>query len=183
MPRRIGCFAILGLVLLVVVAVALVFTARPRLEDDRDRVDERWTALRNPLAQRYDQLAAVLDQLEQAGGGDRDVAKELTRALDRWNDLRSGDDVDAGAEAEASNRLEGLATRLDRTVNGSARLSTVQPLLDALALFTQTVPPADAITAYNDAAERYQRTRESARYAFVARLLGYDARPALVLGR
>jgi hypothetical protein len=180
MPRRIRRFAILGVVLLLVVAIALVFTGRPRLEDDRDRVDDRWAPLRDPLAQRYDQLAVVLDQLEQAGGGDRDVAQELSRALDRWNDLEDSDD--AGAEAEVSNTLEGLATRLGRAVNGSARLSMVQPLLDAVALFTQTVPPADATTAYNDAAERYQHTRESARYAFIARLFGYHSRPALVLG-
>jgi hypothetical protein len=180
MPRRIRRFAILGVVLLLVVAIALVFTGRPRLEDDRDRVDDRWAPLRDPLAQRYAQLAVALDQLEQAGGGDRDVAKELARALDRWNDLQASDDAEA--EAEASNTLEGLAARLGKTVNGSARLSTVQPLLDALVLFTQTAPPTDAITAYNDAAERYQHTRESARYAFVARLLGYDSRPALVLG-
>jgi len=183
MPRRIRRLGLLALVLLVIGAIALVLTARPKLEDEHDRADDRWTRLRAPLAQRYDQLAAVRDQLQQAGAEDRDVTKELTRALNRWADLVESSDADAdtSAEAEAANDLEGLATRVKRTVMGSARLSTVQPLADALAAFTATVPATDDVVAYNEAAESYQRTTESARYEFVARIFGYDAPPALVL--
>jgi hypothetical protein len=183
MSRRVRRLGILALILLLVGAVALVLTGRPRLDDDRSRVDERWMSLREPLGQRYDQLAVVLEQLEQADAGDRDVSRDLDRELTRWEDLRRarGDDVDADVEAAASNRLEALAARASSTVANSVRLSMVAPLVDAVALLGQTLPPADAVTAYNDAAERYQKTRESFRYTLIARILGYDARPALVV--
>ena len=183
MSRRVRRLGILALVLLLVGTVALLLTGRPRLEDDRSRVDERWTPLRVPLDQRYDLLAVVLDQLEAAGADDRDVSRDLGGELARWQDLRRspGDDVDAGAESAASNRLEALAARAASTVKNSARLSTVPALVDAVTVLEQTVPPADAVSAYNAAAERYQKTRESLRYAFVARILGYDTRPAIVV--
>ncbi len=183
MLRRVRRIAIVALVVVVAGTVALVLTGRPRLSDHRDRVDERWTPLRVPLGQRYDQLAVVLAQLEEAGAGERDVSRELTRELQQWERLRRspGDGVDAGAEAAASNTLEGLAARATSVITNSARLSTVQPLVDAVTVLGQTRPPAQAVRAYNDAANRYQRTRESVRYAFVAKLLGYDARPAIVV--
>jgi hypothetical protein len=183
MSRRLRRPLILGVVLLLVGAVALVLTGRPRLEDDRNRVDERWTTLRAPLAQRYDQLAVVRDQLEQAGAGDRDVALDLDRELERWQRLRrsSDDEADAAAEAAASNRLEGLATRATSAVMNSGRLSAVAPLVEAVMALGQTVPPAEAVSAYNDAAERYQKARESLRFTLLARFLSYDARPALVV--
>jgi hypothetical protein len=183
MSRRVRRLAILAFIFLLVGTVALVLTGRPRLDDDRSRVDEHWTPLRVPLGMRYDQLAAVLAQLEAAGAEDRDVSQDLDRELSRWEDLRrsSPDEADAGAEAEASNRLEALAARATSTVTNSARLSTVTPLVDAVTVLGQTLPPADAVNAYNDAAERYQRTRESFRYTLVARLLGFDSRPALVV--
>lgn len=182
MSRRLRRLGILALILLLVGTIALVLTGRARLEDDRTRVDERWTPLRVPLGQRYDQLAAVLAQLQEAGAGDRDVSRELDRQLARWQRLRQSPagDADAEAEAAASNRLEGLAARAASAVSNSPRLSAVAPLVDAVTVLGQTLPPADAVTAYNDAAERYQKTRESFRYTLAARLFGYDALPAIV---
>jgi len=182
MSRRVRRLGLLALILLLLGTVALVVTGRARLEDDRTRVDERWAAVRAPLGARYDQLSVVLEQLEQAGAGGRDVARDLQRELTRWERLlRSrGDNVDAGGEAAASNRLEALAARASSSVTNSASLSTIAPLVDAVSVLGQTLPPVEAVTAYNDAAERYQRTRESLRYTLAARILGYDARPALV---
>lgn len=182
MSRRVRRLGLLALILLLLGTVALVVTGRARLEDDRTRVDERWAAVRAPLGARYDQLSVVLEQLEQAGAGDRDVTRDLQRELTRWERLlRSrGDNVDAGGEAAASNRLEALAARASSSVTNSASLSTIAPLVDAVSVLGQTLPPVEAVTAYNDAAERYQRTRESLRYTLAARILGYDARPALV---
>jgi hypothetical protein len=182
MSRRVRRLGLLALILLLLGTVALVVTGRARLEDDRTRVDERWAAVRTPLGARYDQLSVVLEQLEQAGAGDRDVTRDLQRELTRWERLlRSrGDNVDAGGEAAASNRLEALAARASSSVTNSASLSTIAPLVDAVSVLGQTLPPVEAVTAYNDAAERYQRTRESLRYTLAARILGYDARPALV---
>ncbi|MGQ0802248.1 MAG: hypothetical protein ACT4PI_00060 [Actinomycetota bacterium] len=183
MSRRVRRLGILALVLLLIGTVALVLTGRPRLEDDRSRVDDNWTPLRVPLGMRYDQLVVVLSELDVAGAGKRDVSRELDRELDRWEDLRRSpdDDVDVGAAAAASNRLEALAARAASTVTNSARLSTVPTLVAAVTALGQTLPPADAVRAYNDAAQRYQKTRESLRYTFVARILGYDSRPALVV--
>lgn len=183
MWRRLRRLAILALILLLAGSIALVLTGRARLEDDRTRVDERWTPLRAPLGARYDQLATVLARLGEAGAGDRDVSRDLDRELARWQRLRRSpaDDADAEAEAAASNRLEGLATRAASAVGNSPRLSAVAPLVDAVTVLGQTLPPVEAVTAYNDAAERYQKTRQSFRYTLPARILGYDARPALVV--
>jgi hypothetical protein len=67
MSRRVRRLVILAVVLLLVGTVALVLTGRPRLDDDRSRVDDNWTPLRVPLGMRYDQLAEVLAQLDAAG--------------------------------------------------------------------------------------------------------------------
>jgi hypothetical protein len=183
MSRRVRRLGLLGLIVLLFGTVALVLTGRARLDDDRTRVNERWTPLRAPLGERYDQLAAVLAQLQEAGAGDRDVSRELGRELTRWQRLRRSpaDEADAEAEAAASNRLEGLAARAASAVSNSPRLSAVAPLVDALTVLGQILPPPEAVTAYNDAAARYQKTRESVRYTLAARFLGYDARPALVV--
>lgn len=57
--RRLSYVAVVVLVLLITGAVALMLTARPRLEDRRDDVDRAWAPLREPLAARYEQLAAA----------------------------------------------------------------------------------------------------------------------------
>jgi hypothetical protein len=185
MVRWVPRLAVVVVTLLVAATVALVLASRPKLEDDRDRAAERWTPLRGPLAERYDELDGVLDELRAAGGGERDVARELDRSLRRWNELRdtSNADADTDAEARTANELEGLAGRVRATVAASARLGDAQPLQEALDAFALAAPPETAVSAYNDAARHYQETRESLRYGTVARVLGYDARPALALAR
>ena len=181
MPRWLRRAAIVVVALLVVGAVVVVVTARPQLQDDRDAVDNSWLPLRADLVTRYAALGTVLAELQNAGDGDRDVAADLERQLERWNDLADSDDVDAETEVEAANALEGSAARVQAAVTNSPRLSGVQPLLDALAVFAGTLPPTDAVAAYNDAAEEYQRTREGLRRSLAASLFGFDARPTLVV--
>jgi hypothetical protein len=183
MARWVPRLAVVVVTLLVAATVALVLASRPKLEDDRDRVAERWTPLRGPLAERYDELDGVLDELRAAGGGERDVARELDRSLRRWNGLRDASNADTDAEARTANELEGLAGRVRATVAASARLGDAQPLQEGLDAFALAAPPETAVSAYNDAARDYQETRESLRYGTVARVLGYDARPALALAR
>ncbi|HKA94418.1 MAG TPA: hypothetical protein VKE97_11485, partial [Acidimicrobiia bacterium] len=77
MSRRARPLAVVVLVLLVVGAVALVLTTRPKLEDGRKGVDRAWTPVRGPLAERYNRLGDANAQLAAAGGGDRDVARAL----------------------------------------------------------------------------------------------------------
>src|SRR5947208_10201314 len=119
MARRVRRLAVVVLVLLVVGAIALVLTTRPKLEDARDGVDRAWTPLRGPLSERYAKLAEANTQLAAAGGGDRNVSRALGLRLGRWGELRRAKDGDADAEAEAqtADQLEGLGNRLQATVS------------------------------------------------------------------
>jgi hypothetical protein len=183
MARRIRRLAVVVLVLLVAGAVALVLTARPRLEDRRDDVDRAWTPLRAPLAARYEQLAGLHEQMAAAGAGERAVTRSLQRTLARWERLRRArdGDADADAEAETADELEGLATRLGAVVQSSDRLRAVDPLNQALAAFQGAVPPLPAVQTYNDATEEYEDARTSFLRRPVASVFSYEARPQLLL--
>jgi hypothetical protein len=183
MRRRLRWIVLAVVALLLIAAAAVLVTARPQLQDDRDRVDERWAALREPLTARYAALGTALVELQNAGGGEREVAADLERQLTRWNRLAddSAAAADAGAEVEAANALEGTAARLQAIVTSSARLNGVEPLLAAIQAFATTVPPEADVTAYNDAVEDYQHTRESLRNSLVAQVLDFEARATLVI--
>ena len=183
MSRRARGILVIVVVLLVAAAAALVLTARPRLEADRDRVDDRWAKLRQPLATRYEALVPVLDALRDAGDADRDVARDLSTALDRWQGLAKDPDAeaDAATEVEVANRLEGIAARVRATVAASARLQAVAPLVAALDAFSEAALDPTLVRRYNDAAARYQRSRQGFTRSLVADLLGYDARASLVV--
>jgi hypothetical protein len=183
MARRIRRLAVVVLVLLVAGTVALVLTTRPKLDDGRDEVDGSWTRLRAPLAGRYDQLAAVRAEMTAAGGGERAVTRELGTTLSRWGELRraGNDDADAEAEAEAADRLEGLATRLQAVVSSSDRLRGVEALNQRIAEFQATTPPLlPPVKTYNDAVRDYQDERNGFLRSPVASVLGYDSRPQLL---
>jgi hypothetical protein len=184
MGRRLRLIALLIVAIVVVGVVALVLTSRPKLSDERTEVDEAWTPLRAPLQQRYAALAAVLTALEQVPGDERDVAEELGSELGRWNDLiqQSDDDADAEAEAETANALEDLGERLRVSIASSTTLSGNEALGAALATFQADVPPADAVTTYNDAVEQYEKTRDGSLRRYVASVFGYESRPTLVIG-
>jgi hypothetical protein len=174
-------WVILALVLVAVGgAVALVVVEQPELDHTRRSVDARWKALRPSLDDRYAKLAATLTQLSDAGAGDRSVGRSLDGALAVWTE--SVRRADAGAEADAANQLESGATRLHANIAASPRLSRVGALTGALAAFDDTPPPATLVTAYNDAVQRYQRKRAATLGVPVARVLGFDERPVLVVG-
>jgi hypothetical protein len=183
MARRVRRLAVVVVVLLVIGAVAVVLTIRPKLEDRRSDVDRTWTPLRGPLGERYARLGEANAQLAAAGGGERDVARALGISLGRWGDLRrAGDgDADADAEAQTANQLEGLATRLQALVSSSDRLRASDPLNQAIAAFQGTVPPPPAVTAYNRAVRGYEDERNGLVRRPVASLFGYNSRPQLVL--
>src|SRR5919106_1228510 len=184
MGRRARRIALLLIALAVVIgAVALVVTSRGRLSDDRDRANDRWTALRAPLAERYAQLDRVLAELQAADAGELDATRDLAGELERWQRLQeaSEDDVDTEAEVATANSLEGIAARVARRVGGSPRLSGSEALTAALAAFASAPPPAPAVSAYNDAAEAYQSTREELSYSLAAEVFGYEPLPELFL--
>src|SRR3981081_2299249 len=153
MARRVRRLAVVVLVLLVVGAIALVLTTRPKLEDARNGVDRAWTPLRGPLSERYAKLAAANPELAAAGGGERDVSRALGLRLGRWGELRRAKDGDADADAEAqtADQLEGLATRLQAVVSSSDRLRGSDALAQAIAAFQDAVPPPPAVTTNNRA--------------------------------
>jgi hypothetical protein len=183
MSRRLR-WILLGLIIVLVGgAVALVVLERPKLDDARDTVDARWAPLLaadGPLAVRYQKLEGVLTAFEQAGGAGTAAAKDLHAALLAWNrTLKSGD---AGAQAAAADALEVQATRLRANVSASDRLKTNAALNDALAVFAGTKPPDALIMAYNSSVRAYEDERTGTLQRPVARVLGYDQRPLLVLG-
>ena len=183
MARRVWRLGVVALVLLLVGAIALVLTTRPKLEDRRNDVDRAWTPLRGPLSDRYAKLAEANAQLGAAGGGERDVSRALGLGLARWGQLgRAKDgDADADAEAQTADQLEGLATRLQAVVSSSDRLRASDALNQAIAAFQGTVPPPPAVTAYNSAVRAYEDERDGLLRSPVASVFGYDSRPTLVL--
>jgi hypothetical protein len=184
MLRRLRWILVLLVVVVVAGAVIVVLTTKPGLSDSRDRVDARWLVVRPSLVDRYVALAGVEQALLTAGGPDRAVTKDLRDELARWKSLaaRPKADADPGTEATAANALEALARRARANmVNG--RLSGNAELTAAFQAFdTKTPQPADAVTAYNQAVRAYQRKRSGAVHSAVASILGYDARPELLLG-
>ena len=173
---------ILAVVLLLVVggAIALVVVEKPKLDDARDAVDRRWSALHDPLVTRYEKLDTAQAALVAAGEGDRSVAKDLARGLDAWK--KAVADGDAGSQAEAANNLEAQANRLKANVLNSPRLADVAPLIEALAAFNGTAPPPALIQAYNRSVRAYEDDRNDSLRKPVARIFGYNARPVLVIG-
>jgi hypothetical protein len=185
MSRRVRRLAVVVLVLLVIGAVALVLTTRPKLEDSRKAVDRAWTPVRGPLAERYSRLGEVNAQLAAAGGGERDVARALGLRLARWGELqraRAGD-TDAAAEAATADQLEGLATRLQAVVASSDRLRGADSLNQAIAAFQGTSNPQlqSVVKTYNDSVRHYEDERNGLVRSPVASLFGYDSRPQLLL--
>src|SRR5260370_27389551 len=179
MARRVRRLAVVVLVLLVVGAIALVLTTRPKLEDARGGVDRAWTPLRGPLSERYAKLAEANAQLVAAGGGERDVSRALGLRLGRWGELRRAKDGDADADAEAqtADQLEGLAARLQAVVSSSDRLRGSDTLAQAIAAFQGTVPPPPAVTTYNRPGRDSQGERNRLLLSPVASVVRYDSRP------
>lgn len=181
MTRRVRRAALVIVVLLLAGAAALLFVGRGRLDDARSKVDDTWKPLRTSLAQRYFTLAVVDTAFRDAGAGDRAVARDLARLLDQWGRQQNADEIDADAEAETANRLEGVARRIIAAYNASARLKEKEALVAAIEGFQAATVPTPPLTAYNDAVRDYQETRDSVLWAPTADLFGYDARPALTL--
>jgi hypothetical protein len=182
--RRLRWILLVLVLLLVGAVVAAALLVRPKLMDAEAAVDTAWTPLRAPLAARYTALGGVATALTAAGETDRPVTTELTAELERWNALalRGPKHTDATAEARAADQLEALARRARANVAGSARLAADPAITAAFAAFdTAIVPPKD-IAAYNRAVRKYQDTREGRLESIVANVLGYEARPELVVG-
>jgi hypothetical protein len=182
MSRRTKWFLLALIVVVVGGAIALILVERPKLDDAQSVVDTRWKPLRAPdqLVLRYQKVQGALSAFDAAGGSDRLVSKDLHAALDAWNQsLKNGD---AGSQAEAANTVEAQATRLVANAHGSERLKADPAVVQSLTQFAGTKPDPALVSAYNRAVRAYEDERTGTLQRPVARVLGYDARPLLVLG-
>jgi len=182
MSRRTRWILLALIVVLVGAAVALVVVERPKLDDARTEVDDRWKPLRAPdqLVLRYQTLTGALSAFDAAGGSGRAVSKDLHAALDAWT--RALRDGDAGSQAAAANEVEAQGTRLVANVLGAQRLKLDDALTGAVSKFAVTKPNGALVTAYNGAVRDYEEQRTGTLQQPAARVLGYDARPVLLLG-
>jgi hypothetical protein len=174
-------WVLIALVVLIIGGVvALGVVERPKLDDARTAVDTAWTPLQAPLHARYAKLDAALGAFSDAGAGNRAVAKDLRAALARWDSaVKSGN---PGSQATAADQLEAQGTRLRANVLGSVRLKGVTAVTDAITAYDGSVPSAALVSAYNQRVRHYEKDRTSAPGTPVARVLGYQQRPVLVLG-
>jgi hypothetical protein len=184
MARRARWLVLAVVVLVGVGAAAAWFTVRPDLDTARDRVDATWTPLRAPLDARYEALDGVAKALTTAGAGDRAVTVDLDAALARWNKLAllGPRHTDLALETTVANELEALARRVRANVKTSVKLGTNSTIGDALNAYDLAVASIADVKLYNRAVHTYENERSGTLHRLVADLLGYDARPVLVLG-
>lgn len=182
--RRLKWIVLVVVLLVVAGVVAAALLVRPNLVDTQAAADEQWTPLRAPLAARYTALGGVADALVAAGEDDRAVTQELQAELARWDAfaLRGPKHTDPAAETASADQLEGLARRARANVFASPRLAANPTIVAAFAAFDQAVVPPAAVKSYNRAVREYQDAREGRIEALVAKVLGYDARPELIIG-
>jgi type II secretory pathway pseudopilin PulG len=182
MSRRVLLLLAVVVVIALGAATALVVTNQSALADGRSAVDNRWDTLRGALAARYDALGQVATALGNAGAQDRTYTVDLNAELADWKQLSASTQARPAAEAVSANRLEGLATRARVNVIRSARLSRDPVIAEAFSGFdTAVVPPPD-VRRYNRAVRHYQDTRSAPLKRLGASVLGFDARPVLVVG-
>lgn len=182
MSRRTKWILLALVVLLVGGAAALVLTQQPKLDDERNKVDAAWKPLvaTDQLPVRYQTLTGALSAFDAAGGADRDVSKALHAALKAWDvALKDGG---AGTQASAANAVEAQGRRLTANALGSPRFKADKAVTDSLVKYAQTTPKPEFVTTYNRAVRDYEDVRTGALAQPVAKVLGFDARPVLVLG-
>ncbi len=163
-------------VLLIVAAIAggvlLAVTTRPKLDDtDRD-VRTTWSALRAPLATRYDDLGQ-LNAAMAAAGRRVEVASEIDDALKSWN--RNGSDVNT--QISAANELEGLGTRIVAIAAASPRFSASKAVVDAVNHYQQSAPSRTLIDRFNTNVDRSNALRDGVLRRVVANVLQHQDHP------
>ena len=184
MARRARWLVLAVVVLVGVGAAAAWFTVRPDLDTARARVDATWAPLRAQLAARYVALGGVAKALTDGGAGARAVTNELDAELARWNKLAllGPRHTDPALEATIADVLEALARRVRANVHASVKLSANPAITNALLAYDQAVVSIPEMKLYNQAVHAYEDERSGTLHRLVADLLGYDARPLLVLG-
>lgn len=172
--------AVVVLVLVAIggVALVLVVTSRPELNETRDATETEWMPLVAPLDARYAALGILVDRTGaalEAAGEDSVDQEGLQVALERWTAATKTDD--AKQMVAAANELEARVGQLRAVLNASVRLSQTPEVAEARSAFDQTVAPPELVAAYNEAVRKYQRTRESTARRLVAQVFDYGPIP------
>jgi len=167
------------LVAAVVGLVVAVVSARPDLQQAKQRVDASWSDLAHHLDQRYQKLAAVDAQLRATAGPVHDLVANVDAAVAQWQHVSGHGSV--ADQVEAANALEALSRRLLATANASPRLADNTAAKTALGAFAgdQTLTSA---SDFNARVASYERDRRGPIRRLAAKMLGDGDIPALDTG-
>jgi hypothetical protein len=165
-------------VLAIVAGATLALSSRPRLNSDRDAVERNWLAVRGGLGARYNLVEALARDINAAGGPPNPIVEQVHTAYADWSALDA--DAPVAPAITAANALEGLARRLDATVNGSPILKSDKTVAAALRAVTQS-PIPEQVTPLDEAVARYEKDRGGPLRRIVAGPMGFDAIPRLAL--
>jgi hypothetical protein len=161
-------------VLVIVAGATLALSSRPRLNSDRDDIEQQWHAVKGALAKRYalvDKLALAVD----GAGGPANPLVDLTRTtVKRWTAL--GTDTSVATAIATSNTLEGLARRLQTTIAASPILHA-DPVVTATLRNVTSQPLPSGVASLNAAVARYEKDRGGPVRRLAAGPLGFDAIP------
>jgi hypothetical protein len=173
--RLLGAFVVLA----IVAGATLALSSRPRLESDRSAVERSWYAVQGDLGNRYARVDALATAVDAAGGPPNPVVAQVHTAFSSWKALGSNPRV--ASAITVANTLEGLARRLEATVNGSAILKS-DPKVTAALRNVKAAPIPAGVTALDNAVARYEKDRGGPLRRLVAGPLGFEAIPELVPG-
>ena len=160
------------LVLAVVGALVLVFTARPDLQSSSNDVSRTWAPLEPALDQRYVLLAAANDGVRAIPGPVHGLIGEVDAGLARWRTLRQTDGS-ISSKVKAANTLEALGRRLVAAGRASARVQGNAKAKGAIDAFA-AAPAPQAAKNFNVAVRDYAHQRTGGARPQLAAMLGYD---------
>ena len=142
------------LVVALVVALLLVFTARPDIRDARTKVNTSWDAAAPALDTRFGLLATANNTVRDTPGPVGEVSKEVDASLQDWLKARASKNRDRSIEV--ANELEGLGRRLVLVVHASPRVSADPKVTGPVDAYANAAQPAE-LSAFAAAAARVRR--------------------------
>ena len=166
------------LVVALVVALLLVFTARPDIRDARTNVNSSWDAAAPALDTRFGLLATANNTVKGTPGPVGLVSKDVSASLQDWLEARASKNRDRSIAV--ANELEGLGRRLVLVVRASPRVSADPKVTGPVDSYANAAPPAE-LTAFANAAKAYADEREGPVHGLVAQMFGYDAVPSVAV--
>jgi hypothetical protein len=173
MFRHVRRWTVLVIVAVAAGAAVLLLTTRPRLDDRRATVEDRWRTTMAQAKEHIDALSA-LDQQVRKAGPTRDPSRAVAAALSQWSDAASGTNVQS--QIEALNTVQGAGARLLALVDDpTRRYHGVAAVQQARNAYTASALPAATVAALNASIQRYNDARGGVLRRIVANLLGDDA--------